>query len=428
VVGVGGLIFLCSPLTLAKESKLPFAGITIRAMMEPHPSSYALQKLVGEFEKKTGMKVILEIVPYEQSQDKAALEFSQHSPAYDVLHNDTNIVGLGWYKAGYLEPLEKLIDDPTIDNTDLDLDDFMLKFLEEARDPVDGKLFGLPLYGESTFLMFRKDIFAQLGLVAPNTMSELKSAVKKVSENTDLYGITLRGRRGIHGVYIWIGFMQAFGGKWFDENMIPQLNTPEAIAGTEFYAEMIRKYAPPGAVNYGWEENRVAFEQGHAASTIDATVNGAFAEDPKISQVAGKVGYAPVPKVVRHGSSIGVHCLFINTFSNHKNASWAFIKWATGKHTQSKAFQVEPHSGITLRSVLLGDAFQEKYSAFAEALVKSIELGSVNYFPRVPEAFEIFDKVGIALSEVISGEKTAKEAMEKANEQVLELMKEAGYY
>jgi len=428
-VGIISVTFLFFPLMgEAKGGELPFKGVTIRAMMEPHPSTYALQKLVGEFERKTGMKVILEVVPFEQSFDKASLEFSQKSSAYDIIFNDASVVGVGWSNSGYLEPLDNLINDPSIDNSDLDINDLMPKFLDGSRSPVDGKIYGFPLYGESTFLMFRKDIFALLGLTTPDTMSELKLAVKKVSENTDLYGITLRGRRGIHGVYIWRGFMQAFGGRWFDENMKPQLNTPEVIAGTELYAEMLQKYSPPGAVNYGWEENRICFEQGRAASTIDATVNGAFAEDPKISKIVGKVGYAPVPKVKRYGCSSEVHCLFINKFSNNIKASWAFLKWAISKDTQFKAFKIEPHSGITSRSVLLSREFKEKYPTFADTLVKCEELGNVDYLPRIPEAYEVIDKVGISLSEVVSGAKSAKEALAEANKNVFEVMREAGYY
>ena len=51
-----------------------YEGVTIRAMMEPHPTTTALIKLLPEFEEQTGMTVILE-VPYEHLPSKALLNF-----------------------------------------------------------------------------------------------------------------------------------------------------------------------------------------------------------------------------------------------------------------------------------------------------------------------------------------------------------------
>ncbi len=415
-------------MALAEEGDLPFAGTTIRCLLERHPSVFTMQRLLPEFEKETGMRVIIETPPDPMNIDKINLALSQRSSDYDVIMAEGSWCGIGWYRAGYLEPLKNFIDDPTIDNSNLDLDDFMEKFLDAATELRDGTLFGLPLYGESTFLMYRKDVFAKLGLQAPATMDDLELAASKITENTDMYGITVRARRGIHAVYIWRGFWQAYGAeKWFDKDMKPLLNAPAAIEGTELYARLIKKYAPAGVLNFGWTENRVFFEQGRAAMTIDATVNGALAEDPA-SSVAGKVGYAAVPKAKIYGSSIASHALFISSFSKNKKAAWAFIKWATDKDTQLRSFEMDPHSGVTVKSVLLGEVFKNQYPTFADGLIQAVEMGNADYLPRVPEAMEIIDKVGIYLSEILSGGKSVKEALDDANEEIYKVMEDSGYY
>ena len=86
--------------------------------------------------------------------------------------------------------------------------------------------------------------------------------------------------------------------------MCPTINSPEAIEATEFYVNLVRNYCPPGATNYGWEENRIAFEQGRGAMTIDLSVNPGYAEDPEKSLVAGKVGYAVIPKAASTAQSV----------------------------------------------------------------------------------------------------------------------------
>jgi len=65
-----------------------YEGVTIRAMMEPHPTTTALIKLLPEFEEQTGMTVILEEVPYEHLPSKALLNFVSQSSDYDIVHDD----------------------------------------------------------------------------------------------------------------------------------------------------------------------------------------------------------------------------------------------------------------------------------------------------------------------------------------------------
>lgn len=417
----------------AAAAKRPYEGVTIRAMMEPHPASYALQSLVKEFEEKTGMKVVLEIVPYDHLTEKALLSFTSRKGDYDVVHDDAAFHAGGYVRAGYLEPLDAYLKNKKFDNSNLELNDFMPKFIEQLK--YDGKLYGLPLYGESTFLMYRKDLFDQYGVKVPKTLDELREAAAKLTLDTnkdgtpEIYGITLRGRRGIHIVYTWTGFMWAFGGKYLDKDLKPVVNNPANIKATEFYVDLLTKYGPPGASNYGWEENRVAFEQGHAAMTIDATVNGALAEDKEKSKVAGKVGYAVFPKGPgESGASIAVHGLYLSKFSKHKDAAYEFIKWATSKKVQLESLNVDPHCGITRRSVLQSSAFADKFGPFKDAIIGSIEDGNIQYVPRLGETFELTSRVGVALSEALAGVKSPKQALDEANEDIYKMLKDAGYY
>jgi hypothetical protein len=90
---------------------------------------------------------------------------------------------------------------------------------------------------------------------------------------------------------------------------------------------------PPGASSNGFNENLTLMTSGKAAMWIDATVAGGMLENPKESQVAGKMGYAQSPiEAMPNGS----HWLWSWAFAIPKAAKQAeaaekFAVWATSK-------------------------------------------------------------------------------------------------
>jgi ABC-type glycerol-3-phosphate transport system substrate-binding protein len=61
----------------------------------------------------------------------------------------------------------------------------------------EGKTYGFPVYGESIFLMYRKDLFQEYGINVPTTMTGLEAAARTIKEksNGSIAGITLQGQR-----------------------------------------------------------------------------------------------------------------------------------------------------------------------------------------------------------------------------------------
>lgn len=406
----------------ATTSAMPYQGVTLNALMEGHPTTDAIKMLLPEFTKATGIKVNLEVLPFEDMTAKAFLTLSQKSSQYDVYFDDWSAHGIGFASAGNIEPLDASISNAKI-NKYVDMKDFVDTYANFAR--FQNQQFGLPVYGESTFLMYRKDLFDQYNLKVPTTMDEMMNAAKTIFEKTNgqTFGVTLRGQQGIHAVYVWLAFLWGFGGHWFDQSGKLDLDTPEAIAATAFYRDLLTKYGPPGFANFGWTENRVAFTQGRAAMTIDATVNGAFNEDPKESAVVGKVGYAPVPQAagvtLKGGQhSLAVHCLYLNKYGKNKEAAFLFMSWATSKDIQTKGFEVAPNSGATSKGALYSAAFQKKYGAFVDGMLAALGKANPGYLPGVPQANEIINKVGVALSQVLANMATPEDALRQVNDDI----------
>jgi multiple sugar transport system substrate-binding protein len=394
---------------------------TINVLAEDISYTNNWKELLPEFEKETGIKVNIETVPYSDQAAKILLNFSQKSSDYDVVFTD-NTYGTGYYESGYVEDLAKYEDGAKDQVT---LDQFYPPYLAPMQ--AKGATFGLPVYGESTWLMYRTDLFEQYGIDGPPaTMDDLESAAKTISEgsNGSIAGITLRGAPGIQSVYPWSGFLRAFGGDYYDGDKIA-VDSPESVEATQFWADLLKNYGPSGAGNFDWEQNRIAFTQGTAAMTIDATANGPFNEDPASSVIAGKVGYAPIPYAISNpptegntDNSLNVHALYLSSFSEKKEAAYKFMAWATSQTVQDNAVASTEAVGVTLTSVLEGDAYATKYGAFKDALMEQLATGNVDYLPAGTDANAIITEVGQALSRALAGEATAEDALKTAQEAI----------
>ncbi|WP_457100781.1 extracellular solute-binding protein [Microbacterium sp. P5_E9] len=422
-VGLVGLATATAGMTACSGSSDSAGGdgATITVLAEDISYTNNWKTLLPEFEKQTGIKVNIETVPYSDQAAKILLNFSQKSSDYDVVFTD-NTYGTGYFESGYVDDLAKY----ESDGSDfVAFDDFYQPYLAPMQ--ADGATFGLPVYGESTWLMYRTDLFEQYGIDGPPaTMDELEADAKTIQEGSggSVAGITLRGAPGIQSVYPWAGFLRAFGGDFYDGDELA-VNSPASVEAAQFWADLLKNYGPSGVGNFDWEQNRIAFTQGTAAMTIDATANGPFNEDPEASVVAGKVGYAPIPYAISDpptsgntNNSLNVHALYLSSFSKNKEAAYKFMAWATSEEVQNNAVETTEAIGVTHNAVLEGDAYAEKYGPFRDAMLAQLATGNVNYLPAGTDANAIITEVGQALSRTLAGEANAEDALNAAQDAI----------
>lgn len=405
------------------SSEDPEAGqpASLTILMEDISYTDNIRSMLPEFEEATGISVTLETVPYSDMSARILQEFSQQSDYFDAVFTDS-VYGSGYFESGYVEDLQPFAE---ADSEFGSLDEYYEPYMRPLTMP-GGEVYGVPVYGESTWLMYRTDLFDEFGLEVPQTTDDLEQAARTISEGTngEVAGITLRGAPGIQSVYPWAGILRAFGGDWYDGDRVA-VDSPASIEAAEYWAELLRNYGASGAANFDWEQNRIAFTQGQAAMTIDATANGPFNEDEESSTIAGNVGYAPVPYAPgvtpadgNTSNSLNVHAMYMSTFSNNKEATWKFLSWATGEEVQANAVDTIESVGVTNTAVLEGDAYAEKYGAFQEAVMSQLETGNPNYLPSGQNANLIISETGQALSTILSGQQSAEDAMTTAAESI----------
>jgi len=212
--------FLCSLIFGVTALQAEQATVTIAAVN--NPDMLELKKLSSQFEQKNP-NITLKWVIVEENilRQRVSTDISTGSGQFDL-------VFIGLYetplfaKRGWLQPIEGL-------SSEYDLDD-VFKSLRDGLS-YDGKLFALPFYGESSFLMYRKDLFEQKGLTMPDqpTFDDVAKFAAVLNNKPDgFYGLALRGQPGWgENMAIVDTMANSFGASWFDMTWHPTLDTPE---------------------------------------------------------------------------------------------------------------------------------------------------------------------------------------------------------
>lgn len=304
-------------------------GQSINVLMVNNPQQLDLQKLTAaNFTKDTGITVNYTVLPENEVRDKISQEFSSQAGQYDVASLSNYEIPF-YSKNGWLSPMDAVIADPNFDQADI------LKPMAESLTGADGKVYGEPFYGESSFLMYRKDVFDKAGLTMPAkpTWQQVADIAAKVDgAQPGLKGICLRGQPGWGEVMaplttVW----NTFGGGWFDKSWNTMLTSPATTEATNFYVNLVRAHGEAGAPQAGFTECLNALEQSKVAMWYDATSAAGSLEGPG-SPVAGKIGYAPAP-VVKTSSSGWLYTWAwgIEKASKNQDSAAKFIEWASSK-------------------------------------------------------------------------------------------------
>jgi sorbitol/mannitol transport system substrate-binding protein len=233
-----------------------------------------------------------------------------------------------WSRNGWLVNLQPYINaTPGYDAND---------FLPQLRATLSykGDLYSVPFYGESSFLMYRKDLMAQAGIKVPArpTWDQVRE-IAAVMHKKGKVGICLRGDPGWGENLAPIDtVINSFGGRWFDPAWNAQLTTPEVEHAVSLYVSMLRAYGEPGAPEAGFTECATHYSTGGAAMWYDATSAVSTIENPAASSVVGKNGYAWAPtQDGRPSGWLYTWSLAIPKTCIHKQQAWDFIAWMTSK-------------------------------------------------------------------------------------------------
>jgi sorbitol/mannitol transport system substrate-binding protein len=200
-----------------------------------------------------------------------------------------------------------------------------------------GHMYASPFYGESSFVMYRKDVLAKAGVKMPlhPTWQQVAKIARKIN-TPSMAGICLRGKPGWGELgAVFTTMLNTFGGTWWSAkaNGQPdkaQVDQPAFKATLDFYAKLVQDAGEKDAANSSYNECLTQYQAGKVAMWYDATVAAGFLE-AQDSPVKGKNGYAfaPVSKTKASGW-LWTWALAIPKSSPDPTDAWKYIAWATG--------------------------------------------------------------------------------------------------
>jgi sorbitol/mannitol transport system substrate-binding protein len=200
-----------------------------------------------------------------------------------------------------------------------------------------GRLYAAPFYGESSFLMYRKDVLRSAGIRMPAhpTWAQVAAVARKI-DRPGRAGICLRGKPGWGELGAsFTTVLNTFGGTWWsakpDRTMDKAMvDRPAFRKALRFYIDLIRDAGERDAADTSFNECLEQYLSGKVAMWYDATV-GAGQLEAANSPVRGKNGYVPAPvERTRAAGWLWSWALAIPRTSNKSSLAWRYLAWATG--------------------------------------------------------------------------------------------------
>jgi sorbitol/mannitol transport system substrate-binding protein len=301
---------------------------SINVLMVNNPPMLELQKLTAaNFTKQTGIKVNFEVKVEQDMRDTASTEFANQSGQYDVA-TLSNFEIPYYAKAGWISDMQSIAKDPKFDQADI------LPSMTSALS-YNGKVYGEPFYGESSFLMYRKDVFAKLKITVPAdpTWNQVAQwAAKADGAQPGMKGICLRGLAGWgDNLAPLTTVVNTMGGTWFDDNWKAQVNTGGFKTAANFYVNLVRQHGEPGAATFSFPQCLNALQQSKVAMWYDSTAAAGSLEAAD-SPVKGKIGYVSAPHTMTPQSGwLYTWAWAIEKASKHQSDADKFVSWASSK-------------------------------------------------------------------------------------------------
>ncbi len=286
-----------------------------------------MEQLKSEYEKANpGTTVNFQVMEEGDLRAAVTADVASGAGQYDV-------VTIGAYETPQWGANGWLVDltEPLKSDASYDVEDILPPVRVAISN--DGKQYAVPFYGESSILMYNKEVLDKAGVTLSGnpTWQEVAAAAKKVN-SADMSGICMRGKPGWGDLFAPLTtVVQTFGGNWYDDKWNATVDSPEWKEAVTFYKTMLDESGEKDPVSYSFNECLTALKEGKAAMWADASVAASLLEADD-SPVKGKMGYAHMPVVkTKESGWLWSWNLAIPATTKNKDAAINFVKWATSK-------------------------------------------------------------------------------------------------
>jgi len=404
---------------------LGFSG----ALGDPHI------KVFEKFGEENNVEIQYIRIGYDELAEKAVSLLEAGSSEFDIIFQDDpffpRLASKGW-----LVPLDELGLKKTADIPDVlwDLGSWPTPPYMGPVPPADkGKephIYALAhAGGPGEFYGVRTDLLEEKKLSIPKTWDEALEIAKTFYDPAKpFYGWVCRGIKGDPIAFDSACFFYDYGVPYFfDENWRPLFNSPEGVEGFEMFLKLA-KYAPPGLPTYGCTEYALEFVNGRVVSGMINPGDVVRDIEGPGSASAGKLlwMFPPAGPKARKGV-LGLFTMTVNKFSKNIDLAIDLLNYFISEEGQT--IYALKGGGWPIRRSLW-----EKPEINKNPLFKPLYPGLMEYldskpipYPRTTEWLTMVDIYGGYLNAALIGQYTAKEALDKAAEEITAYLKRIGY-
>jgi multiple sugar transport system substrate-binding protein len=354
-----------------------------------------LQPELDKFEKETGIKVKLEVVPWSDLLNRI-LTATTSGQGPDVL-NIGNTWSASLQATGALLPWDEKNFDK-IGGKDRFVDSALGSTGVQGQDPA-----AVPLYSMAYALYYNKQMFADAGITEPPaTWDELVAAGQKLSKDGK-WGLGAEGSNPSENIHHAFVFAKQHGADFFTADGKPDFTDDGVVAAVQQYVDLMAKdkIIAPGNAEYAQNQSVSDFAKGKNAMLLWQSASANLASQG-MSEDA--YGIAPVP--VRSGTPGGgtnvnsmVAGINMAVFKNTDNLDGAtrFVKFMTSD-TEQKILNKAYSSIPPVKAAQSDPAF----STPANAVLKDTLAKSAVALPQVAAESQFETAVGTAIKELFA--------------------------
>ncbi|HKI04562.1 MAG TPA: extracellular solute-binding protein [Thermoanaerobaculia bacterium] len=356
----------------------------------------AFEAVVENFNKANAgkIKATTLAVPYDAFADKITAAVPRGKGA-DVFIFAQDRLG-GWIAAGNtVEPLDFYLD-PAIKG----------RYLKATLDAMtyQGNIYGLPLNFKTITMIYNKKLVPN----PPKTTADLAAQAKKLTNAAS-------GKFGLvywySDFYYHAALMNGFGGGVFAGRK-PTLSSPQNVQSLNFLLKWVNQGFMPGEPSTALITS--LFNSGKAAIVFSG---------PWFLGEASKdidIGLAPMPNITEAGGKpmrpwITVEGVYVAAPSKNKAEAYEFLKYVTdvpaAKVLALQGRQTPANKGVYADPQVAADPILKAFRQQVDVAVP---------MPNLPEMSMVWSPATTAMNTIVKKTATPKEALDRAQKEVLE--------
>ena len=429
------------------------------------PTRFMQEEFDKTYKAKSGnnVKLVIDFIPWGSFYQRVAASLSSGEKKYQMIVTDSQWLG-DFVEGGHYLKLNKYIDaDPELQAIVADLHPVLLS-TSSSYPYKSNNYYGFPQFPDNLVTAYRKDLFCnateranfkkQFDQTLPCYYNEWEDVDWQRFENIgkffqrkkgdklgdgvaddDFFGIAYQAGKPYDFASMQVnGFIwQAGGDIWDETSTKPALgvvNSDKAVAAFDHYLSLL-KYMPPVAKTGQMDIFVVQdlYMQGKVAAVVDWVGTMGPVIDPKLSKVSDKTGFGIPPGTrladgsISRWSNIGGQPFVLTTWNSEEvvKEGLDIVKWWLSKPVQEKAVKSGGQSGMLS---VMDDPAYATWAPYNRAYLDNYQWQKDVW--HIPEFFPLLTEQQEQVDKAVTGQATAKQALDTVAAFQDKLLREAG--